>query len=75
MYKYRTIEARVRESLRAFRVVSLTGARQVGKTTLDRHRDVLRFPPIRGHTLGQGCRTGDKRHFDPLRFSYLSILE
>ncbi len=34
MYKNRTIEARVRDSLRAFRVVSLTGARQVGKTTL-----------------------------------------
>jgi predicted AAA+ superfamily ATPase len=34
MYKSREIETRVRDSLRAFRVVSLTGARQVGKTTL-----------------------------------------
>jgi predicted AAA+ superfamily ATPase len=36
MYKSRIIEERVRASLRAFRVVSLTGARQVGKTTLVR---------------------------------------
>lgn len=36
MYKYRNIEERVRESLAAFRIVSLTGARQVGKTTLVR---------------------------------------
>jgi predicted AAA+ superfamily ATPase len=36
MYKYRHIEERVRESLSAFRIVSLTGARQVGKTTLVR---------------------------------------
>ncbi|MBE3063522.1 MAG: ATP-binding protein [Spirochaetes bacterium] len=34
MYKSREIETRVRDSLRVFRVVSLTGARQVGKTTL-----------------------------------------
>lgn len=34
MYKYRTQEKAVSESLSAFRVVSLTGARQVGKTTL-----------------------------------------
>lgn len=36
MYKYRSVEGRVSDSLRAFRVVSLTGARQVGKTTLVR---------------------------------------
>jgi predicted AAA+ superfamily ATPase len=34
MYRSREIETRVRDSLRSFRVVSLTGARQVGKTTL-----------------------------------------
>ena len=34
MYKYRSIEDRVRGGLSTFRVVSLTGARQVGKTTL-----------------------------------------
>ncbi|RPI07522.1 MAG: ATPase, partial [Acidobacteriales bacterium] len=34
VYISRDSEARVRESLRVFRVVSLTGARQVGKTTL-----------------------------------------
>jgi hypothetical protein len=34
MYKSREIETRIRDSLRVFRVVSLTGARQVGKTTL-----------------------------------------
>lgn len=36
MYKYRNIQERVRDSLAAFRIVSLTGARQVGKTTLAR---------------------------------------
>lgn len=36
MYKSRIAEDRVRASLRVFRVVSLTGARQVGKTTLVR---------------------------------------
>ncbi len=36
MYRFRSIEDRVNESLAAFRVVSLTGARQVGKTTLAR---------------------------------------
>ena len=36
MYKYRHIQERVRDSLAAFRIVSLTGARQVGKTTLAR---------------------------------------
>jgi uncharacterized protein len=36
MYRFRNIEAQVRESLAAFRIVSLTGARQVGKTTLVR---------------------------------------
>ena len=34
MYKSRSIESRVEDCLNAFRVVSLTGARQVGKTTL-----------------------------------------
>ena len=33
MYKSRESETRIRDSLRVFRVVSLTGARQVGKTT------------------------------------------
>lgn len=36
MYKYRDIEERLRECLGTFRIVSLTGARQVGKTTLVR---------------------------------------
>jgi uncharacterized protein len=34
MYKYRNIDSVVSASLRAFRIVSVTGARQVGKTTL-----------------------------------------
>jgi len=34
MYKFRMMDERVRDSLAAFRIVSLTGARQVGKTTL-----------------------------------------
>lgn len=34
MYKSRDIEKRLRSSVRVFRMVSLTGARQVGKTTL-----------------------------------------
>ena len=34
MYKYRTIDSLVHSSLAAFRIVSVTGARQVGKTTL-----------------------------------------
>ena len=34
MYKSRHLDERVRECLTAFRIVSLTGARQVGKTTL-----------------------------------------
>lgn len=34
MYKYRTLERLVTESMTCFRVVSVTGARQVGKTTL-----------------------------------------
>lgn len=36
MYRYRNVEGRVSECLGAFRIVSLTGARQVGKTTLVR---------------------------------------
>lgn len=34
MYKYRILSEVVQDRLKAFRVVSLTGARQVGKTTL-----------------------------------------
>jgi hypothetical protein len=34
IYKSREIETRLRDRLRAFRVVSLTEARQVGKATL-----------------------------------------
>ncbi len=34
MYKYRNIEKQILDNLAVFRIVSLTGARQVGKTTL-----------------------------------------
>ena len=34
MYKYRNIERQARECLEVMRIVSVTGARQVGKTTL-----------------------------------------